>query len=65
MNVLAKLKARFHSPVVVVSTAALIALVAKEWLGFTIPGWDAIIQAFVVALTAFGVFNNPDNKDEF
>lgn len=57
--------ARFKSPVVWTTGAALIAFILKEWLGFEIPGWDKFIELLLAFFIAFGIVNNPTDKSHF
>jgi uncharacterized membrane protein len=56
---------RFTSPVAIAALAALIYFVVKNWIGFEIPGWDDFVTLLVAALVAFGIANNPADKDNF
>ena len=56
---------RFKSPVLWLSIAALIAFVAKNWLGFEIPEWNTFVELLLAVLVAFGVVNNPDDREKF
>ena len=56
---------RFKSPVLWTSLAALIAFVAKNWFGVEIPGWDEFVNLLLGVLIAFGVVNNPTDKQNF
>lgn len=60
-NILEKLK----SPVVWSTLAALIFFIAKEWLGYEIPGWDRFIELLLALLVAFGIVNNPNSRNTF
>jgi len=55
-------QSRLKSPVLWVAIFSLIALVAKNWIGFDIPGWDEITTGILAVLAAVGVVNNPTNK---
>lgn len=65
MTLWEKIKNRLHSWALWVSLLALIAFVAKTWIGWEIPGWDEFVTLLMALLAAFGVVNNPDNRDEF
>lgn len=56
---------RFKSPVVLTTLAALIAFVAKDWLGFEIPSWDKFVELLMAFMLAFGLLNNPENRKGF
>lgn len=56
---------RLKSKVVWVSILALFYFVVKTWLGFEIPGWDMFVELLLAALVAFGVVNNPTDKNNF
>lgn len=58
-------QSRWKSPVAWSALAALLFFVVKTWFGFEIPGWDQFISLFIAAGVAFGIFNNPENKDNF
>ncbi len=58
-------QSRWKSPMAWSALAALLFFVAKTWLGFEIPGWDQFISLVIAAGVAFGIFNNPENKDSF
>lgn len=48
------------------SILAVIYLVAKEWFGIDIPGWQGISTEILAALAiVFGSANNPKNKNGF
>ena len=56
---------RLKSPVLWLAAAALIAFITKEWLGFEIPKFDEFIELLLAVLIAFGVVNNPTDKEHF
>ena len=56
---------RLKSRVLWMAVAALIAFVTKEWLGWEIPKFDEFVELLLAALTAFGVVNNPTDKNNF
>ena len=56
---------RFKSPVVWATLFALIAFISKNWLGFEIPGWDEFVELLLGFLIAFGIVNNPTDKQHF
>lgn len=56
---------RFKSPVVWTTLFALIAFVTKEWLGFDIPKFDEFVELLLAFLIAFGIVNNPTDKNHF
>ena len=59
------LKERLKSPVVWTSTFALIFFILKKWLYFEIPQFDEFINLFLGVLIAFGIVNNPTDKENF
>ena len=56
---------RLKSPVLWLAVGALIAFVTKNWLGFEIPRFDEFLELFLAVLVAFGVVNNPTDKNHF
>jgi uncharacterized membrane protein len=58
-------QSRWKSPVAWAALAALVFFVAKTWAGFEIPGWDQFVTLVISALTALGIFNNPEKADGF
>ena len=56
---------RFKSPVLWLAIAALIAFVTKNWMGFEIPEWNTFVELLLAVLIAFGVVNNPADKENF
>lgn len=56
---------RLKSPVAWAALAALIFFVVKYWVGFEIPMFDEFVTLFIAAGVAFGVFNNPQNKNGY
>lgn len=56
---------RWKSPVAWAGIAAAIFMIVKSWVGFEIPEWDSIVTTLISALVAFGVLNNPTNKEGF
>jgi len=61
---------RWKSPIVWTSLAALLFFILKtwgllEWIGLTQASYDQLISLLLVALTAFGVLNNPTNSQSF
>lgn len=56
---------RWKSPVTIVALAALVAFVAKTWIGIEIPGWDTFIELVIAAGLAVGILNNPTDKLNF
>ena len=59
------MKDRIKSPVLWLSMAALIAFITKEWIGWEIPKFDEFVELLLAALMAFGVVNNPTDKQHF
>ncbi len=56
---------RFKSYVLWMAVAALVAFITKEWLGWEIPKFDEFVELLMAALVAFGVVNNPTDKEHF
>lgn len=56
---------RLKSPVLWLAVAALVSFVVKNWLGFEIPEFDTFTELLLAALTAFGIVNNPTDKNHF
>lgn len=56
---------RFRSPVLWLAIAALIAFVTKNWMGFEIPEWNTFVELLLGVLVAFGIVNNPNDKEHF
>ena len=59
------MKERFKSPVLWIGIISLIAFVAKNWIGIEIPGIDEFTDLLLTVLIAFGVVNNPTERDKF
>lgn len=59
------MKERFESPVLWLAIFALVAFITKEWIGFEIPKFDTFVELFLGLLVAFGVVNNPTDKQNF
>ncbi len=56
---------RIKSPVAIVATAALIAFITKNWIGFEIPGWEEFISLVIGAGVAYGIWNNPTDEKKY
>ena len=56
---------RLKSPVLWLAVAALVTFITKNWLGFEIPKFDEFIELLLAVLVAFGVVNNPTDKEHF
>ena len=56
------LQNRLRSPILWVGVASLLALVLKEWFGYEIPAFDAIVDSVLAVLAMIGVINDPTNK---
>lgn len=56
---------RLKSKVVWLATLSLIYFVVKNWIGFEIPMWDEFVDKLIYVLIAFGIINNPTEKDKF
>lgn len=59
------MKERFKSPVLWVGIISLIAFVSKTWCGIEIPGIDEFTDLLLTVLVAFGVVNNPTDREHF
>lgn len=59
------MKERLKSPVLLLAVAALIAFITKNWIGFEIPDFDQFIELLLAVLVAFGVVNNPTDRNHF
>lgn len=60
-----KISERLKSPVLWLAVAALIAFITKNWLGFEIPKFDEFVELLLAVMVAFGVVNNPTDKEHF
>lgn len=63
-------QSRWKSPVLWAALAALLFFILKtwgllEWAGLTKDSYDQLISLIIAALTAFGVINNPTDKESF
>jgi len=58
-------QARYKSWALWLSVAALVAFVSKTYFNYEIPGWDNLVNLILVALTGFGLLNNPTDKNHF
>lgn len=56
---------RLKSPVVWTTTAALVMFITKNWIGFEIPDFDVFVELLLGVLIAFGIVNNPTDKQNF
>lgn len=56
---------RIQSPILWLACAALFSFVMKNWVGWEIPKFDEFVELLLAALTAFGVVNNPTDKQHF
>lgn len=56
---------KFKSPVVWATLATLAAFVLKTYFNYEIPQFDQLIVLVFAALMAFGILNNPDDKNNF
>ena len=54
---------RLKSKVLWVSLLGLFYFVTKEWIGFEIPQWSTFVELLLAVLVAFGVINNPTDKN--
>lgn len=63
MNTWDNIREKLKSPVLWTALAAMTFFVAKEWIGFEIPGWDRFVELLIALLAAFGIINNPNNRN--
>lgn len=56
---------RLKSPVLWIAVAALVSFITKEWFGFEIPKFDVFVELLLAVLVAFGIVNNPTDKNHF
>ena len=56
---------KFKSPVVWTTLITLVLFVLKTYLNIEIPQADQLIVLVFAALMAFGILNNPDDKNNF
>lgn len=56
---------RLKSPVLWLAVAALVSFITKEWFGFEIPKFDVFVELLLAVLVAFGIVNNPTDKNHF
>ncbi len=56
---------RIQSPVLWLACAALFSFVMKNWVGWDIPRFDEFVDLLLAVLIAFGVVNNPTDKQHF
>lgn len=56
---------RLKSPVLLLAVAALVSFITKEWIGFEIPKFDTFFELLLAVLVAFGIVNNPADKEHF
>ncbi len=59
------MKERFKSKVLWGALLALVAFVTKTWMGVEIPAFDTFAELLLAVLAAFGVLNNPTDKNHF
>lgn len=59
------MQSRLRSRVLWMAVAALITFVTKEWFGWEIPKFDEFVELLLGALAAFGIVNNPTDKNNF
>jgi len=57
------LQNRLRSPILWVGVASLLTIVLKEWFGYEIPAFDAIVESVLGVLALIGIVNNPVNKN--
>lgn len=63
-------QSRWKSPVLWTSLAALLFFVLKtwgllQWIGLNQDSYDQLISLVIAVLAAFGVINNPTDKQNF
>lgn len=56
---------RWKSTAVWLSIFALITFVLKDWMGVSLPKMDVFLDLFLGLLAAFGILNNPTDKNHF
>ena len=56
---------RFRSKTAWLAIIALVVFILKTYFNISIPEADKLIDLILIAGTAFGVFNNPTNKEGF
>ena len=56
---------RFKSWGTWLSVASLITFISKTYFGYEIPEADQLVNLILVALTGFGILNNPTDKENF
>jgi uncharacterized membrane protein len=59
------MQSRFKSWATWLSVASLITFVSKTYFMYEIPEADQLVNLVLVALTGFGVLNNPTDKENF
>jgi uncharacterized membrane protein len=64
------MQSRFKSKVTWVAIAALLLFILKNYglltpIGLTPDSYNELVTLIFTVLTAFGIFNNPTNKEEF
>jgi uncharacterized membrane protein len=59
------MQSRWRSKVALVSLLTLILFVAKTYFGYEIAEGDKLVELILITTTAFGVFNNPTNKEGY
>lgn len=58
------MQSRIKSPILWAAMFGLVAMVAKNWFGFDIPGWNEITTGILAVLVGFGVVNNPTDNEK-
>lgn len=56
---------RWKSTALWLSLFALISFILKDWLGIELPKLDVFFDLLLGLLTAFGILNNPTDKNHF
>lgn len=59
------MKERFKSPVLWTALIALVVFVLKTWCRAEIEGIDEFTELLLAVLIAFGVCNDPTNREHF
>lgn len=59
------MKNRIKSPVLWLSIIALAGFITKKWAGYEIPHLDEFAELFIAVLIAFGIVNNPTDRENF
>jgi uncharacterized membrane protein len=60
-----KMQNRFKSKAAWISFFALLSFILKTYLQVEITQMDQLVELILITLTAFGVFNNPTDKNNY